>query len=376
MVASTMAIGGVSASAATLKAPKTVTAKNAAKGVKVTWSKVKGAKKYKVYRANKAIKTVKKTTFTDTTAKAGKTYSYKVKAVGGKASKAVKVTFLKAPKLTISTPNSAKGASITISKVKGATKYVVYKKAEGAKSFTKLGTTTKSGVYVDKKSVSGVKSQYKVKAYAKSTKSYSVFSNVYGRNFVAQPQNLKVTCNKWDTEAVLTWDAVDGAKTYKVYRQAAGEDEATLIAKDLTEATYTDKYTDVNANAYKYTVKAKDTANSVESDAAVAQYIPKDSYFTDAEGNLNVNVKLAAGDVYKNGEVLVKELGVEAKSIEVVEGDAVTVSGNTVTAAKAGDAKVKVTLDAAVAQAIRAAINGDFANQLATGVVYVNFTVA
>ena len=57
-------------------------------GVKLTWSKVAGAEGYKVYRKTGSgsysdIATVKgnsKVTYTDKSAKKGKTYTYKIKA--------------------------------------------------------------------------------------------------------------------------------------------------------------------------------------------------------------------------------------------------------------------------------------------------------
>ena len=54
-------------------------------GVTVTWGEVKGASKYLVYRKTgsgeyELIKTTSSTKFTDSTAKKGKTYTYKVYA--------------------------------------------------------------------------------------------------------------------------------------------------------------------------------------------------------------------------------------------------------------------------------------------------------
>jgi len=65
-----------------------------AKKVTISYNKVKGAKSYKIFRATKKngeyklLKSTKKTTFTDTTAKKGKTYYYKVIATGTNALKA------------------------------------------------------------------------------------------------------------------------------------------------------------------------------------------------------------------------------------------------------------------------------------------------
>ncbi len=59
-----------------LKSPKQTTS-----AIKLTWSKVKRADKYQVYRGKKLIKTVKKTAFTDKNLKNGKNYKYSVRAI-------------------------------------------------------------------------------------------------------------------------------------------------------------------------------------------------------------------------------------------------------------------------------------------------------
>ena len=59
---------------------------------RLTWEAVDGAVEYQIYRATsksgdyKLIKTTTSTSFTNTSAKAGKTYYYKVKAIHSNAS--------------------------------------------------------------------------------------------------------------------------------------------------------------------------------------------------------------------------------------------------------------------------------------------------
>lgn len=128
MAASTLAVGSISVSAASLKKPTKVKAVNVTKGIKITWKKVKGAKKYQVFRGKKKIKTVSKKTYTDKKAKAGKTYKYYVKALKGKKkskkSKAAKVVRLTKPTVS-SVKNIKSGSAVSWKKVKGAKKYYV-----------------------------------------------------------------------------------------------------------------------------------------------------------------------------------------------------------------------------------------------------------
>ena len=70
-----------------LKRPTITVKRNSSGKPKVTWAKISGADKYYVYRATtkngtyKKIVTTKKLYYTNTSAKKGKTYYYKVKAV-------------------------------------------------------------------------------------------------------------------------------------------------------------------------------------------------------------------------------------------------------------------------------------------------------
>lgn len=124
------------ASAASVTAPKKVTVSNTKKGVKITWKKSKGADKYTVMRKAKGeksfskVKTVKKTktSFVDKTAKAGKKYTYAVKAVDGTktaTSKEATVVRLKTPNVKNCTDDYS--VALEWKEVKGAKYYLVYR---------------------------------------------------------------------------------------------------------------------------------------------------------------------------------------------------------------------------------------------------------
>jgi hypothetical protein len=168
-----------------LKQP-TVTLKNASKGVKVTWSKTTGATGYIVYRKTAkgtftAIKTITSgstVSYTDTTAKAGTTYYYTVRAYAGsnKTNKSsyvtnVSIKYLKQPTVTLS--KVSKGVKVAWSKITGASGYYVYRKASGAKSWTLLKKITSGSTvsYTDTKAKSGTTYYYTVKAYSGSINS-------------------------------------------------------------------------------------------------------------------------------------------------------------------------------------------------------------
>lgn len=163
-----------------LTTPKATTASSLTK-VKVQWKKVNGALGYKVYRSTKkssgykAIATVtgcNKVAYTDSSVTSGKTYYYKVQALGTYAAQNSKNSAAVAATARLSTPEvTAKSASstsikLTWKKVSGATGYTVYRAASKSGKYTKLTATT-SPSFTDKKVTSGKTYYYKVVATGK-----------------------------------------------------------------------------------------------------------------------------------------------------------------------------------------------------------------
>lgn len=174
--------------AASISAPSVKASNASYNSVKLTWKKVKGAKKYIVMRSTKkssgykTLKTVTKTTYTDSKATCGKTYYYKVTAVKGntkKTSKAVKIKCVPAKVSSVKAVSSNCG-DITIS----------FKSVKGASGYNIAYCSTKNGTF---KSVASVKTlsythstgtgstgYYKVRAYrtVKGKKIYGAYSAV------------------------------------------------------------------------------------------------------------------------------------------------------------------------------------------------------
>ncbi len=164
--------------------PKLKTISNTEYGVKITWGKVSGADKYRVYRKTsksdwKYLGSTSKTYYTDKTAKSGTKYYYAVKsqneAGNSSLSSSLSKYYLADP--TLKTPSSTKsGVSLKWTKIAGAEGYIIYRKT-GSGSYTKL--KTEKGVsnlsYVDESAKKGKKYTYKVKAY--KSKTYSAYSN-------------------------------------------------------------------------------------------------------------------------------------------------------------------------------------------------------
>lgn len=155
----------------------------------VSWAAIDGAAKYEIYASadNKEFKllgTTEALTYTDTSAKAGVTTYYKVKALcatsnyGDSAlSNARYITCdCAAPVVAISINESYNKPMISWAAVDGASKYAIYRSTDG-KSFKYYDTTAKLS-YTNISTTSGTTYYYQVKAIC-ATSSYgdSAFSN-------------------------------------------------------------------------------------------------------------------------------------------------------------------------------------------------------
>jgi hypothetical protein len=165
-------------------AKPTVTLANVTKGVKINWTKSSGADGYIIYRKTakgtftkiKTITSGSTVTYTDTTAKAGTTYYYTVKAYVKSGSNTYyssyvtnkSIKYLKCPSVTLS--KATKGVKVTWTKVTGASGYYIYRKLAGG-SWTKLKTITSTSKvsYTDTSVKNGKTYYYTVKAYSGSS---------------------------------------------------------------------------------------------------------------------------------------------------------------------------------------------------------------
>ncbi len=165
-----------------LSAPKLKSIKNATSGVTISWSKTTGASKYIVMRKVKGsskweeIKTTKSTSFTDKTAKAGKIYTYTVKAGYSDyrsiyIADGLKIKRLSRPSLS-SVKSAKKGITFKWKEVTGASGYYVYRKT-GSGDWEEIAKVTgaTSTSYLDKTAKKGKTYYYSVRAYSGSYKS-------------------------------------------------------------------------------------------------------------------------------------------------------------------------------------------------------------
>ena len=166
---------------ASLNAP-TMTLTSAASGQPVvSWTKVSGAAQYEVYRSTngKNFSIVRRTaalSYTDTSAAAGTTYYYQVRAINGSVKSAFcaaqsiqyAITSLNAPTMTLTSAASGQPV-VSWTKVNGAAQYEVYRSTNG-KNFSIVRRTAALS-YTDTSAAAGTTYYYQVRAINGSVKS-------------------------------------------------------------------------------------------------------------------------------------------------------------------------------------------------------------
>lgn len=234
----------------------TVSAAAAYGGIKVSWSKVAGAKGYYVYRKTgnsgwAKIATVNATTYADKSVKSNTKYTYTVKAYYGTSvsyynTKGVAVSYIAAPVVKVA--NTGSGIKLSWGKVAGATKYRVYRKS-GSK-WVKLKDVT-SLSYVDKTVKNTGTYVYTVRAYKNSLAS-GYNTSGWKMRFISAPKLVSVSSSK--SGVTFKWKKVSGVKGYYVYRKTGSGSWVKIANVSASKAQYLDK-TAKKGVTYTYTVR-------------------------------------------------------------------------------------------------------------------------
>ena len=272
----------VKSAVCTLAQPVVTTSYDAAKnGVKVSWEPIEGAVQYKVYRSLTGedgswsrISTTTKTTVTNTkNYDRAQKYYYKVIALaeneaGNSAYSEVKscVGKLAQPVVTVSNIESSGKIKITWTKVDGAVKYEIYRATSKTGTYSLL-YTTKNNAFNNTSATAGTTYYYKVRALAADPAANSDFSAVKSRTCDLPCPVLTAGVNT-KGQPKVTWKAVDGAVSYKVYRSTT-LDGSYSLTKTTTSTTYINT-TAVAYETYYYKVVAvasNTAANSAKSAA-------------------------------------------------------------------------------------------------------------
>ena len=242
-----------------LATPKISKAESINGGVKISWGKVKGAVKYRVYyKGSKGwtrLADTTSTSYTDSKVSSGKTYTYTVRCINSSAtkftsgydSKGKSVKYISAPEISkLESVNG--GVKISWNKPNGAEKYRIYYK--GSKGWTRLADTT-STAYTDSKVSSGKTYTYTVRCINSSATKFTSGYDSKGKSvkYISAPKITKAESVNGGVK--LTWSKVKGAEKYRVYYK--GSKGWTRLA-DTTSTSYTDSKVS-SGKTYTYTVR-------------------------------------------------------------------------------------------------------------------------
>ncbi len=272
MMIAALSMGTMGVQAASLKAPTISKGSNTTSGIKITWKKESSAKGYYVYRGTKSsslkkIATVKssKTSYTDTTAKAGKTYYYAVASYSGNK-KARSETVKVRRKSTIEMLSSSKYYAISTDVTLASTS------CQGAHAKIVIGTGSAAvsfGIQYDKGAVSPYtgKSAFLIENITSGSQKYSRYKyngsryasrgKKYTLTLAVQRSTGKVTAYVNDTKVGSVTNSELKNKTLSVWVEAsAKKNKDKLDAKFTNISVIDDEYKASDTPKVSYTQAA------------------------------------------------------------------------------------------------------------------------
>lgn len=235
---------------------------------KLTWKAVKGADKYYIYRSTdgKNFKYYNETDeagYTNYSTNIGTTYYYKVRAVktiDGNDHKsdfsAVRSIQCRPAAVNLSISRSYGKPKLTWDAVADADKYWIYRSTDG-KNFKCYDTTTKTS-YINSGAAFNTIYCYKVKAVKVVNGRNVASGSGSAKSVITALAKPSVSITTSDGKPYISWDAVDGATGYYVFRSTDGKNYSVLGYTTRTN------YTNTASNAgttYYYKVKA-DNSNT------------------------------------------------------------------------------------------------------------------
>ena len=241
-------------------APGSFNAECSANGIRFSWSAVECASKYRVYRRTagsdwQVVARTAETSFLDTKVEAGKPYLYTVRTldsnnvtVSGFRTPLKAYIISDVPKISGDYVSNA-GLTLTWDKIKGAEKYVVYKRS-GA-SWKRAGVTdTNSFTYQTPDR--NVETVYTVRCLSGTGNAFTSGYDKAGYTAMFQSAPAISRLEAVENGVKLTWSAQENAENYRIYRkEAAGK--WTVLA-DTDGLSYVDT-TAATGKSYTYTLR-------------------------------------------------------------------------------------------------------------------------
>ena len=245
---------------ASLATPKISKAESVYGGVKLTWNKVSGAAKYRVYYKGRKGWTrmvdTTSTSYIDKDVSSGRNYTYTVRCISadgksftsGYDSKGKSVKYIAAPEIS-KLENVNGGVKISWGKVSGATKYRVYYK--GRKGWTRMVDTTSTS-YIDKDVSSGRNYTYTVRCISDDGKSFESGFNPKGSSIRYNQAPKILETNVVNGGIKVIWESENNTN-YRLYCKTEGKGWTKVC--DSKTGVVTHKNLQPN-KTYTYTVRA------------------------------------------------------------------------------------------------------------------------
>ena len=228
-------------------------------GEKLTWNKVNGAAKYRVYfKDGKKWTRISDTTSTslvDKNVVSGRNYTYTVRCISDNAKSftsgfnhnGTEATYIATPEIS-KLENVNGGIKLSWNSVDGAEMYRVYYK--GRNGWTKLVDTTAT-TCIDSDVLSANNYTYTVRCISNDAKKYQSGYNKNGKS-IKYIATTKITKTDVTYNSVkLTWNKVNGSEKYRVYRK---DGNSWKRIADTTSTSVTDKNVSTE-KSYTYTVR-------------------------------------------------------------------------------------------------------------------------
>ncbi|MBQ3252696.1 MAG: leucine-rich repeat protein, partial [Oscillospiraceae bacterium] len=242
---------------------------------KLTWDKIPGAKKYEIRYSTDGGETFAKKTITTTKASyvhtgaaSGKSYVYQVRALGSKSSyhgqycettQPACDVVCAAPSLTVKINTASGNPELTWKKVTGAAYYEIWRAYSADGMYDLLDTTDKL-TFADDYAVADQTYYYYVIAVGEGGNFRSMESTVKSATAKCGQPDVKATIDNVTGKPVLTWEAVDDAVAYNIYRATSSSaSKFKKVYKTVVDLSFKDD--DVAAGkTYYYKVTAVSAA--------------------------------------------------------------------------------------------------------------------
>lgn len=246
--------------------PKITSTSNEAGGVRIKWTPVENAYKYRVYYKNSTGSWVKmaetaNSEYLDSAVTPGTSYIYTVRCVNSKGGfisdfdrTGVNHTYIAATPEITGSENLTSGIRLRWNKISGVAGYRLFYYSQ--KGWTKLADVTGTS-YTDKYVKSGTTYRYTVRCIDKNGNYVSGYNNAgFKATFISTPEIS--TASAANDGIALSWNAVKGAYGYRVFRY--GTNDWKRIG-DTVNPGFTDTQVE-SGSSYRYTVRCIDKDGS------------------------------------------------------------------------------------------------------------------